>query len=237
MKGIEFKGIDFEVKDLSREQRTAVIAHSAYNNIDRYGDIARKGMFNKSWQENKGDIGFYLNHNPEMVPGKPVDFWEDNQFAYTKAYLGTHTLGEDTLKMMDEGIIKKASFGYVTMQKNYIESNGKKARELKEVKHIETSVLTVLQANPLATVVQVNKSFDIENMLIELKASIDVMEKFCRNTTATDDCIKGVLVELEEAKNIIAKYDTASTHVADEPDASRKDDELYRRLLILNTQI
>src|SRR5678810_415529 len=96
MKNIETKDIVFELKDMDKQKRTAVIAHAVYDNIDRGKDVSRKGMFNKSWQENKGDISFYLNHNDEQAPGKVVDVFEDNQRAYTKAWLGTHTLGNDT---------------------------------------------------------------------------------------------------------------------------------------------
>lgn len=203
---MEYKSISFQMKDLSKDSRTAVIAHAAYNNIDRTRDISRKGMFNRSWKERKDDIAFYKNHDPEQVPGKPTDFWEDDQFAYTKVYLGTHALGEDTLKMMDEGIIKKASFGYHAEKKDMIRVGDQQVRELKEVIHIETSVLTVMQANPLAGVRSVTKAIDLQNAIIELKESIDVMEGFCRNTAATDDCIKSVLKELKQAKAIIQRY-------------------------------
>lgn len=167
MRNMETKSIALEVKDFDKEKRTVVVAHAAYNNIDRTKDISRKGMFTKSWNENREDIAFYKNHNSDLTPGKVVDFWEDDSFAYTKAFLGTHTLGEDTLRMLDEGIITKASFGYLPVQKNFIDVKGEKIRELKEVRWFETSVLTVLQANPLAKVRSVTKSFD--DMLFELK--------------------------------------------------------------------
>jgi HK97 family phage prohead protease len=234
---MEYKSIGLELKDIDKHKRTAVLAHAAYNNIDRTKDISRKGMFSKSWQESKSDVGFYFNHKPDMTPGKVVDLWEDDSKAYTKSYLGTHTLGEDVLKMLDEGIITKASFGYVVEKKNYIEVKGEKIRELKEVRHIETSVLTVLQANPLAGVVSVTKSLDLENALIELKDHLIKMETFCRNTKASDDTIKHILKEVEEAKLIISKYDTVDTH-GDEQSTSKKDDDRFlRELLLFNAKI
>src|SRR5687767_3518360 len=98
---MEYKSIKFEKKDIDKGQRTAVIAFATYNNIDRDGDVLRRGAFNKSWQEAKEDIRFFLNHDKTQVPGRPIEFWEDDNHAYAKAYLGTHTLGEDVLKMMD----------------------------------------------------------------------------------------------------------------------------------------
>jgi HK97 family phage prohead protease len=235
---MEYKAIQLELKDIDKNKRTAVVAHAGYNNIDRTKDISRKGMFNKSWMESKADIGFYFNHKPELTPGKVLDVWEDEAKAFTKAYLGTHTLGEDTLKMLDEGIITKASFGYVVEKKNYIEVKGEKIRELKEVRHIETSVLTVLQANPLAGVISVTKSLDLANALVELKQTISNMERFCRNTSASDETIQSIMKEVDEAKQIISKYDTADTPLITEPDASKKDDDsLYRELLLFKSKI
>lgn len=282
---MEIKSINFELKDLDKNKRTAIIAHAAYDNIDFTKDISRKEMFTKSWKEDKENIAFYLNHNDEQAPGKVVDVYEDNQFAYTKAWLGTHTLGNDVLTMMDEGVIKKASFGYATVKSNIIQVKGQKVRELKEVKHYETSVLTKMPANIKAGVMSVTKAFDEvpefkslsiqeQNVLkainsndqsslerlISISANIDTnsdlytwvtynisrradmmgevrsqlrynstdissmkshlktLENFCRNTKASDDCIKNILLEVENTKQFIAEYNTAFTHK--EPDAS-----------------
>jgi HK97 family phage prohead protease len=304
---MERKAINFELKDIDKDKRTAIIAHAAYNNIDRTDDISRKGMFNKSWNESKEDISFYLNHNDEQAPGKVVDVFEDESFAYTKAWLGTHTLGNDTLIMMDEGIIKKASFGYITEKKNFIDVKGKKVRELKEVRHFETSVLTKMPANPKAGVRQVVKAFGelpelktlnsteqaalksilkgdqniLEQLVLlsstleptsdlytwinwniskradvigevrgqlkynsgELKAvkeHIEIMEKFCRDTKASDDCIKSILINIEDSKALISEYDTAFTQADEkslEPDASENEKELLDVLTTFNKQL
>lgn len=217
---MERKSINFELKDLDKSKRTAIIAHAAYDNIDFTKDISRKGMFNKSWSENKSDISFYLNHNDEQAPGKVVDVYEDANFAYTKAWLGTHTLGNDVLTMMDEGVIKKASFGYITQKSNPITVKGQKVRELKEVQHIETSVLTKMPANIKAGIVSVTKAFEgvTDEQIKEFYRHLTVMEKFCRNTNASDGCIKMMLQEVENTKQFISEYNTAFTQT--EPDAS-----------------
>lgn len=235
---MQYKFLAFEKKDISIAKRTAVIAHAAYGNIDRVGDISRKGMFNKSWQENKSDISFYFNHNPEMAPGIVTGVYEDEQKAYTEVKLGSHTLGNDVLLMMDEGIAKYASFGYRTIKSNPIQVKGKQVRELTEVKHIETSVLTVMPANPEAGVISVQKMLCISDVA-EIKAYLLDVEKFCRNTTATDECIKSLLLGSENIKAVLSKYDTADTQLATEPAASVKDaqqfnDELLFHFKLLN---
>ena len=239
---MQYKFLAFEKKDIDLGKRTATIAHAAYNNIDRVGDISRKGMFNKSWQENKSDIAFYFNHNPEMAPGIVTNVFEDEAKAYTEVKLGSHTLGNDVLLMMDEGVAKWASFGYRTIKSGNITVSGKQVRELKEVKHIETSILTVPPANPSAGLISVQKMFgsaDIE----EIKAYLEDVDKFCRNTTATDECIKSLLLGSENIKAVLSKYDTANTPLATEPVASVEEEkqfdtnEAYTRLKLLNLKL
>jgi HK97 family phage prohead protease len=219
---MEYKSIGLQLKDLDKSKRTAIIAHAAYNNIDKVRDISRKGMFSKSWQESKEDINLYFNHDDEQSPGKVLDVFEDSDFAYTKAWFGTHTLGNDVLTMMDEGIIRKASFGYITEKKNDIVVKGQSVRELKEVKHLETSVLTKLPANSMAGIVSVVKSLTPYD-LAELKTHIEIMEKFCRNTKASDESIKTILEQIVEAKVILSRYDTVDTQLITDESASVKD--------------
>jgi len=176
---LEYKTIPLKLQDVDKSSRMAVVAHAAYNNIDRTKDISRKGMFAKSWEESKDDISFYLNHDDTQAPGKVVGVKEDNEFAYTEAKMGTHTLGNDTLIMMDEGIIKNASFGYITVKALPKEVKGTKVRELLEVKHIETSVLTKMPANPKAGVVSVLKS--ISQKGLEIKTLNDAEQAFLQN--------------------------------------------------------
>ena len=294
---MERKAIPLEVKDINKDSRTAVIAHAAYDNIDRVRDISRKGMFTRSWNASK-DISLYLNHNDEQAPGRVEDVFDDNKFAYTKSWMGTHTLGNDTLIMLDEKVIKYASFGYIVEKSNPTNIKGQNVRELKEVNHIETSVLTKMPANPLATIVSVTKAFTGEvkslnqgefdmlkqlasmddqvlGMLISMSAGIDEtsdlyswilyqisrradamssirnqiqwnanelksmaehvknLENFCRDTKASDDCIKMVAAQVTEYKEIIASYDTADTSLITNQSASSEGNDSFKKQLLL----
>lgn len=235
---IERKATPIELSDMDRERRTAVIAHAVYHNIDRYKDISRPGMFKKSWAETKAeDVRFDIDHDPRQQPGKVIDRYENEHKAFTKVKFGNHTLGNDTMLMMDDGIIRGASFEFIAEKKAMIEVKGVKVRELKEVRHIATTVTLALPpVNPEAGVVSVTKA-SLEP-LVQFKAYIDRLETFCRNTTATDETIQFLLAEAKAAREIISQYDTASTQLIIEPDASRTDNDSYRRqLLLLNAQL
>lgn len=300
---MERKFIPLQVKDLSKDSRTAILAHASFDDIDRVDDIARKGMFAKSWNENKSDISLYLNHDDTLSPGRVEDVYEDNQHAYTKAFFGTHTLGNDTLIMLDEKVIKNVSFGYIPVKTKAIKIKEKSVRELLEVKHIETSPLTKMPAHPRSKVVSVTKalipeckslsqgefsilkqlaSMDNESLrlMMQLAGEVDstsdlynwilwqisrradmmtsirsqlqynapeikalkehliTLETFCANTKASDDCIKSVLADIEETKQIISSYDTADTPLITEPAASSEGvDNKMKQFLFITTQI
>ena len=214
------KSIDFELKDLDKSSRTAIVAYSTYNNFDSDQDIVRKGAFTKSWKESAKDIRFFLNHDKNMVPGKPTEFFEDERHAYAKSYLGTHTLGEDVLKMMDEGIITNASFGALPVKGKANKIPGK-GYEFKELILREYSVLTHWGANSESGVKSVSKELDINKL-----------EKFVRNTSCSDETIQMVLKVIEDYR--ATEDNTVSTQ--DEPDASVKDGEVLIQLIkIKNT--
>jgi HK97 family phage prohead protease len=187
----EKKSISLEFKDLDTGKREAVIAHAVYDNIDRTGDISCKGMFTKSWAENK-NIDFLFNHVDGDVVGSVKGVFEDEKKAYTKVGFGNWTLGNDVLEMADAGVLKGASFKYETEQKEFVNIKGKKIRKLKEVKHYETSLLTLLPANPLAGIVSLTKSFTE----LELKKLSAVEQSAIRKILMSDQDALRQLVEL-----------------------------------------
>lgn len=155
------------LKDIDMGKREAVIAFATYGKLDREKERANKGMFTKSWNESFTDIRYFLNHKKEMAPGKPLKFWEDDDHAYMQAKHGTHVLGDDTLKMLDEGIIVASSYGFNPIRFTKMAGGG---YDYKEVQHMETSVLTHWGAHKENFVHSVKKSWDPE-MLKELNDS------------------------------------------------------------------
>ena len=235
MSQLEYKATEpFELTEMSTDSRTAVIAHAVYDNIDRAGDVGRRGMFSKSWRENKA-IDFLIDHDPKLKPGQVTGVFDDEKKAYTKVKFSGSTLGTDTMLMMDEGLIKGASFGFYTIKANRIDVKGRKVRELREVLHDETTVAyTKTPINLLAGVVKVTKT-DMD-VIHEFKSHIDRLEHFCRDTTASDETIINLLAEAKAAREIISQYDTALTQLITEPDASRTDnDSRIKQLLLINS--
>lgn len=230
---MEYSSVPLEVKDMSREKRTILFAHANYGNIDRGGDISDRGMFTKSWQEFPTP-DFLFNHKTEQILGKTLRVFDDENKAYTDAKFGKWKLADDVMEMADEGVLRGASFGYVTQSKKEDVVSGKKVRRLKQVYHGESSLLTTYPMNPLTGVVSLTKEADLQ-LLIEMKAEVDKLEAYCRKANASDETIIYLIEQVENQKNILSKYDTAAIQVAPGQDASRNDNDSLKTLLLINS--
>ena len=241
-------GVHLKVKDLDASKRTAVIKHAVYGSIDKTGDISHKGMFTKSW--NEGLPKFYFNHNKEQKPGKTLRVSEDNEGAYTEVKFSNTTLGNDVMEMISDGIVEGASYGYLTIKKDYSEVKGRRIRNLREVKHSETSILNIEPAHDGAGVVSLIKSLDeiTEDEITELltwgdehitslKSYVQKIETYCRKATASDETIISLQNGLLEYKTIIQSFDTAITSIATKPGASDEANEITNFLNSLNIEI
>ncbi len=98
---IIYKTIESEVKEVDVKGRTMIGAFTRYNVKDSDGDIARKGMFTKTWQENFKRIKHLLNHDVTKPVGQIKRLWEDEDYAYYESAVGTHKLGDDVLEMAE----------------------------------------------------------------------------------------------------------------------------------------
>lgn len=185
------KAAQNSIIDVDLGKRTATVAYATYKSLDRDKDRAFKGMFSKSWQEFE-DVRVFLNHDKTLAPARletgngvgkmAQSFWEDDDHAYAKMWFGTHTLGEDTLKMMDEKLITDSSYLFLPMP-NKFKKNEAGGFNFYEVFLKEVSVLTHWGAHPESKVVSVNKSAnDIvieEQVLKQLNQSeVDMLRSF-----------------------------------------------------------
>lgn len=204
----------FDIKDVDFGTRTVKGIFTRYNVKDSDGDIGVRGMFTKTWAENgpkssSPRIKMLLNHDSWQVPGVITDLWDDQDNAYYSANIGDHLLGIDFMKMAQSGIITEHSYGYQRIR----EQKTTDANMLLEVKQWELSALTAWGANQFTPLLQSSKAEDKVALAAKLlKRSADV-EKFCRNTTATDETIQLLLIENKQLQQLIIDLTT-------QPDAS-----------------
>lgn len=211
-----------------------------FDNIDSDGDIIRRGAFKKSileWgpQSTSPRIKHLLNHNSSQPLGKITMLVEDTKGLAYESLIGTHTLGVDFIKMVESDLVTEHSIGYQTMKRNqlqdyegYMKNPGDGWFELTDLKLYEGSSLTFFGANPLTPVTGLKGEFDFQE-LINRQANL---EKFCRDSTASDETIQLLLIECKQlTQTIIDIKDTQQATVTEQA----KDIELKEALSILQT--
>ena len=206
--------IPASIKDADGKKGIVTGYFAKFDNVDADGDIIRKGAFAKSILEtgplsSQPRIKHLLNHNSSQPLGCITSLQED---AYGLAYesqVGTHALGQDFVKMVESNLITEHSIGYQTMKRNqmqdyegYMKNPAGGWYELTDIKLWEGSSLTAWGANqhtPL-TGMKADKKEDALQALVNRQKNL---EKFCRNSTASDETIELLLIECKQLTQII----------------------------------
>lgn len=213
-----------EIMDINPLQGIVTGYFSKFNNVDSDGDIMKPGAFTKTIQEQgpqsaQPRIKHLLNHDVAQPLGKLLTLKEDEYGLYYESQVGTHEGGEDFIKMVESGLITEHSIGFKIIKRNQIQSYENYLRnpqlgqyEITEVKLYEGSSLTAWGANPLTPITSLKgeKNLDVD-MIVAKSAAI---EKFCRNTTATDDTIQMLLLHSKQLAQLIIDMKSKTT----EPD-------------------
>jgi hypothetical protein len=191
---------------------------SHFNNVDSDGDIIKKGSFTKTIKEQgpastQPRIKHLLNHDPAQPLGKLLNLKEDATGLLYESQVGTHNLGQDFIKMVESGLITEHSIGFKVMKRNqiqsyddYIKNSSKGWYEISEVKLYEGSSLTAWGANPLTPITSLKSDFDVDLVISQMAA----IEKFCRNSDATDDTIEMLLLHSKQLTQFICDIKNAT---------------------------
>lgn len=209
------------IKDVDGKQGIVTGYASAFNNVDSDGDIIRKGAFVKSIMETgpkstKPRIKHLLNHNTTQPVGKLLDLEEDEHGLSYESQIGTHILGVDFIKMVESGLITEHSIGYKTMRRNqiqdyagYMKSPANGWFELIELQLWELSPLTAWGANPNTPLTGM-KGKEKEDAIQALYNRQKNIERFCRNSTASDETIELLLLESKQLTQMIIDQSKAT---------------------------
>lgn len=214
-KGFE-SGASF--KDVDGKKGIVSGYFSRFDNVDSDGDIIRQGAFTKTINENGPQsanprVKHLMNHNVTQPLGALQVLKEDATGLYYESQVGSHSLGQDFIKMVESGLITEHSIGFRTVKRNQLQDyEGYQKNpaggwfEIKEVKLFEGSSLTAWGANPLTPVTGLKSVTDINKIIEQQKA----IEAFCRNTTATDETIQMLLIHAKQLSQYILDIDHKS---------------------------
>lgn len=199
---------DMSFKDVDGKKGIVTGYFAAFDNVDSDGDIIRKGAFEKTIRSqgprsSTPRIKHLMNHNTSLPLGLLTELKEDTRGLYYESKLGTHTLGQDFIKMVESGLITEHSIGFQTIKKNqlqdydgYQKNPSKGWFELIEVKLYEGSSLTAWGANMNTPLTGMKTELKVQNV----NNRIDLLCKALRDGTFTDDTFDLIEIELLQLK-------------------------------------
>lgn len=213
----EYKSVvENSLQDVDKGNRLMVGTFANYSEPDMVKDLSHKGMFDKTWREQKSRIKHVYEHDMTKPIGKIQELWDDSKGAYYKSKVGTHKFGDDVLEMAESGLLNEHSFGFKTMRSTKRPDGG---RNLLEVQHFEVTSVGGWAVHGKTPLLVVKKSLT-EQDNIDLLAQMDLryksLEKFCRNSSASDETIEHLLLEIKQLQQNIIELSTSSTPAAEQ---------------------
>lgn len=195
-----------EIIDVSVERRVVTGYASKFGNIDLVGDMIMPGAFTKTIQERgvdgKNEIWFLHNHDTNAPLGKPTVLKEDNYGLYFEAKIVDTEIGEDILKLYEEGLINQHSIGFSTIKEKYVEpSNGKDGYyQIQEVKLYEFSSV-LWGANPDTPFLGLKSLDDVS----EFQKRFDKLYKQLKSGNLKDETYELLEIEYNFIKSEMSK--------------------------------
>lgn len=233
-------------KDVDGKKGIVTGYFASFNNVDSDGDLIRKGAFGNTIKaqgpkSTRPRIKHLMNHDTSSPLGVLTELKEDDKGLYYESKLGSHSLGQDFVKMVESGLITEHSIGYRTIKRNqlqeyegYLKNPDNGWWELIELKLYEGSSLTAWGANPFTPVTGMKTELQVQNV----NNRIDLLCKAIRNGDFTDESFDLLEIELQQLKqfniNLLNKSQqtTQSTSKVIEPVEAIK--EIDRLILSLS---
>ena len=168
---IEFK--TFEVKGTLNVEGEITGYGAIFDNIDRGGDVIKKGAFNKTISENGGSVIMVANHDQNKPIGRVTEMKEDATGLLFKGYLAKTDRAQEYKQLMKDGVVDSFSIGYAVVKGDENDHGG---RDLSELKLFEISPVAI-PMNPEAKLLEVKNIAKDDNQ----KEVIERFELLAKN--------------------------------------------------------
>ncbi len=227
------KNCNIEVKGIDLKNRIVEGYFAAFDKVDADNDVFVKGAFTKSINERGPKGANRIKHlfNHWDTVGVLQELTEDNYGLRYVSKIGTHRLGEDVLKMYQDGIITEHSVGFQAIKDKTDTIDG--VRYLKEVILWEGSSLDKWGANEWTPVI---KSYD--DWKLQAKRISDRIESLNKaltgRTNYTEETYQEIQIKLNTLQTMFSSLiDAKPTSVTSQPDEPKEDKNDVRFDLLL----
>jgi HK97 family phage prohead protease len=212
------------IKSMDDKQGLVEFYFASFDTLDSDGDVIEKGAFDETLalvKENthRARIKHFKNHDPSQVPGVIKDFYIDDKGVVAVSQLATTTLGVDTLKEYEAGIITEHSQGFQIMDEEYDNMEG--VNRIKKIKLWEVSSLTHWGANKNTPTVGVKSEKDILSLMQK-------MNHVLRNGTLSDERCEEILIEYNKLGETLKSLNKSYGNLDNDDE---KNQEIINRLI------
>lgn len=181
----------------------------AFNNVDSDQDRILEGAFSKSIKEHgpssesNRKIAHLAYHDTRRPLGVIQELKEDSKGLYFRSKMGTHTEGQDFLKMYEEGIIREHSIGfnYIPDKIKETTEEGKKIWNISEVKLWEGSAVVFGANSETPNLSSMKSQDDLNKYLEELNIRMEVFIKSLTDGTLSQKYNNLFTLELMQLKS------------------------------------
>lgn len=171
------KSVPTEFKADMQKRRIEGYA-STFGNVDHGGDVVLPGAYTKTLAEDMPAGRIKVKRNHQIAIGKPVHAEQDQKGLLTVSQISDTPLGNETLTLVQDGVIDSMSIGYRAEEKAYGTRDGKKVRELKTLRLSEWSFLDEPPMNEDARVTGMKSLTDVSEALDDALRTIAALREF-----------------------------------------------------------
>lgn len=162
---MEYSNLLLNAKDIDEKKGIVSFYFADFDSTDAHGRRMHKNAFNRTFNNNFKRFAHLLNHDPNIIIGKPLEVNTDSKGAYMVSQLSKSSHGQDALIQYQEGIYNEHSFGFLI--KDSIQDG--KVEIVNELQMFEASTVT-WGANKETPMISLN------NIIEQLQSNQDTKE-------------------------------------------------------------
>lgn len=206
---VERKSVPVQFKaDAAKRQITGYA--STFGNVDRVGDLVMPGAYTKTLAEDLPAGRIKVKRNHQALIGKPVHAEQDSTGLLTVSAISKTPLGDETLALVEDGVIDRMSIGYVPEQKRYAMQGDQKVRQLTTLQLFEWSFLDDPPANDAAVVVGVKSLADVSMVLYQMQDALCALRTLSYTPPEIAERLTALIADMQDV--------AAATEPADDAD-------------------
>jgi HK97 family phage prohead protease len=156
---LELKAVPAEYK-VDAKQRIVEGYASSFGNVDFGRDVVEPGAYTKTLAEDFPAGRIKVKRDHEHFIGRPLHMEQDSKGLFTRSAISRTPLGDETLILVEDGVIDCMSIGYKAEVYAPGQRDGQKVRLLQQVRLREYSLLAT-PMNEQAVITGVKSLYDV----------------------------------------------------------------------------